>query len=613
MQSPDTSEAEDFDERRAMLMPTLGFCALFFSIYYLLLGLEYGFSSVNFVVRNVGGAGVFGGFVLAHLLTRRWRSDGLLLLPSFATGVGACSIFLLHEGFYREVDHLWLSAQIIAITFSIFLGTPKWNVVLFAVNIAVPLALARQVDYLDPVEILDRQGIVYFASLVSIGLSVLARDRRRDMFRLRDAALQASDDVKAGKQKLEQERSLLAKVLSSIPHHVSWRDGDAVYLGCNQAFARFVGRESPDDVIGRTDDDLWGEAETATRRAVDADILDGRISKHHAQETHRTPVGDTTLDVSKVPLLNADGEVIGVLDVAVDLTEHLHLERELRRAQKLESIGQLAAGVAHEINTPAQYVTDNLRFLREGFADLTRVIAGTAHLSQAAIEAGVLNPEVEALGSVREAADLDFLEEEIPRSFEQTLDGMHRISEIVRAMKDFSHPGQKFKEPANLNDAIISTAIVCRSRWRYVAELTTDLAPDLPVVPCLLGDINQVLLNLIVNAADAITDHRGDDDGPGVIHITSSADREYVSIAVHDSGGGIPADIQDRIFDPFFTTKEVGRGTGQGLALSYDMIVNKHNGRIDVTSRPGEGSTFTIAVPLEAATDTDTAPVPVPA
>lgn len=602
MQSPPTSEPEDFDERRAMLLPTLGFCALFFGVYYLLLGLGYGFGSVSFVVRNVGGVFVFLGFVLAHLLTRRWRVDGLLMLPSFATGVGACSVFLLHEEFYREVDFLWLSAQIISITFAIFLGTPRWNVILFAVNAAFPIALAWRVDYLDATDLLDHQGIVYFASLVSIRLSYLARQRRRTVMRLRDDAVAASDELAASKDELEQERSLLEKVLSTIPHHVSWRNRQSAYLGCNEAFARFAGAEQPEEIVGRTDDDLWGPPEGARRRARDREVVEQRRPVRLSQESHLTAEGELTFDVSTVPLLNAEGEVIGVLDVAVDLTDHLRLESQLRRAQKLESIGQLAAGVAHEINTPAQYVTDNLRFLKTSFADLNGVVKRASHLADAAAEAGMLPTEVEALQRQREAADLDFLNEEIPRSFEQTLDGMRRVTEIVGAMKEFAHPGNKFKEKADLNEAVRSTVVVCRSRWRYVAELTMDLAPDLPVVPCFLGDINQVLLNLIVNAADAIEDRpdRGSDE-LGLIHISSTWDDAGVSIAVQDTGGGIPADIEERIFDPFFTTKEVGRGTGQGLALSYDMIVHKHGGTIDVCSRQGEGTTFTITVPLNEA------------
>jgi len=273
------------------------------------------------------------------------------------------------------------------------------------------------------------------------------------------------------------------------------------------------------------------------------------------------------------------------------------LEVQLRQAQKLESIGQLAAGIAHEINTPTQYIGDNLHFLKDAFQDTKRVLEEQDHLLLALEGQSAVTEAVLRLKEAVEAADTDYLMVEIPRAIEQALDGTNRVSTLVKAMKEFSHPGQEGKTPANLNNGIQSTIIVARNEWKYVAELVTELQPDLPMVPCLISELNQVVLNLIVNAAHAIGDNTVEGE-LGRITIRTRQVGDDAEIQVEDTGAGIPDHVRDRIFDPFFTTKEVGRGSGQGLAIAHSVVVDKHQGTIRFETEVGKGTVFIISLPM---------------
>ncbi len=308
------------------------------------------------------------------------------------------------------------------------------------------------------------------------------------------------------------------------------------------------------------------------------------------------------LGISLAPILDEGGQPRGLLFFAADVTERRLLAAQLTQAQKLESIGQLAAGVAHEINTPIQYIGDNTAFLQTAFADLRGALAAYAELHEAA-RAGA--PAGDLLARVDQAvarADLDYLGEEIPRAASQTLEGVAHVAKIVRAMKEFSHPGGDEKTPIDINHAIDNTVTVARNEWKYVAEVVTDFDAGLPLVPCLPGELNQVLLNLIVNAAHAIGDRPGGQPGgKGTITLTTRRRGDVVAIAVADTGCGIPEAIRSRVFDPFFTTKAVGRGTGQGLAIARAVVVKKHGGTIGFESEVGKGTTFTIELPLAPA------------
>jgi signal transduction histidine kinase len=288
-----------------------------------------------------------------------------------------------------------------------------------------------------------------------------------------------------------------------------------------------------------------------------------------------------------------------------ETAERAKVEVELRHAQKLESIGRLTAGVAHELNTPIQFVSDSCTFLRNAIADLIAL----GQRSQAIVHqlhAGDLANQdaLSALETVRRELDADYLETEVPAAVERAIDGLQRMTGVVRSMKEFSHPGRKDMELADLNRGLRNTLVIAHHEYKYVAKLTTELG-ELPLVPCQLGELNQVFLNLIVNAAHAIGDVVAGSDRMGEIVVRSWSDADTVKIAISDTGGGIPDAIRERIFEPFFTTKEVGRGTGQGLAIARSIIVEKHRGQLVLDSTIGVGTTFTIVLPWTTATGSE--------
>lgn len=284
-----------------------------------------------------------------------------------------------------------------------------------------------------------------------------------------------------------------------------------------------------------------------------------------------------------------------------NITQRKIMEGQLVQAQKLESIGQLAAGIAHEINTPTQYVGDNTRFLQESIADLQKVLAEFKCLLSSVEDGSVTKELIAEVKAATVEVDLDYLLEEIPTSIEQSLEGIDRVAHIVRAMKEFSHPGSKEKVSVDINKAIETTITVSRNEWKYVAEMETDFDVELPMVPCLPGEFNQVILNMIMNAAHAIGTVVGDGaDGMGVIKVDTCRDGDWVEIRISDTGTGIPDATKDKIFNPFFTTKEVGKGTGQGLAIAHNVIVERHGGQITFETEESKGTTFFVRLPIES-------------
>ncbi len=300
------------------------------------------------------------------------------------------------------------------------------------------------------------------------------------------------------------------------------------------------------------------------------------------------------------PVRLESGELIGFFILGADITDRKAMENMLAQTEKLKSIGQLAAGIAHEINTPTQYVGDNARFLQDAFEDIVEILSLYAELMAALKSDAHTSELIDRLENSLEEADVDYLLKEIPPAIEQTLEGVERIGKIVRAMKEFSHPGQEEKTAIDINKAIESTITVARNEWKYVAEMVTDFDTALPTVPCLPGEFNQVILNLIINAAHAIGDViDSQSTEKGVIRLTTRKKENFAEVIISDTGGGIPEAIRQRIFDPFFTTKEIGMGTGQGLSIAHSVIIEKHGGTLNLDSTVGEGTTFTICLPLE--------------
>jgi two-component system, NtrC family, sensor kinase len=289
-----------------------------------------------------------------------------------------------------------------------------------------------------------------------------------------------------------------------------------------------------------------------------------------------------------------------VMEVVQDVTERNRLETELHQAQRLESVGQLAAGIAHEINTPIQYVGDNLRFIRESFETRTMVVAQYEQLRLAAEAGQVTTAQLEQLARAVQEADLDYLNQEIPKAAEQSLEGVERVATIVRAMKEFAHPGHKDKAAADLNKALGNALIVARNEFKYVADAETDFG-ELPPVVCHIAEMNQVFLNLLINAAHAIGEVVKGTQGRGKITVRTRYEGDQVVVAISDTGCGIPDAIRAKIFDPFFTTKPVGRGTGQGLAIARSIVVEKHGGTLTFEPNGNQGTTFLVSLPTGGA------------
>ena len=300
------------------------------------------------------------------------------------------------------------------------------------------------------------------------------------------------------------------------------------------------------------------------------------------------------------PFIDEEGQFVGALSLVVDLSRRKAKEAQVLQAQKLEAIGQLAAGIAHEINTPTNFVANNVRFFKDNLENIISLLESyddlKTRLEKGEPTAGIL----EKIGDLVESADLEFVLDELPVALEETLEGLDHIADIVRSMKEFAHPGSDDKVSYNINEGLKNTATVSKNEWKYVSKLDFDLENDLPFVLCVPSQINQVFLNIIVNAAHAIAENApADSEALGQIMISTRNLRNQVEIRIADTGPGIPEEIRERIFEPFFTTKPPGKGTGQGLAIAHSIIVENHGGSISVESEPGHGSIFIITLPIE--------------
>ena len=305
------------------------------------------------------------------------------------------------------------------------------------------------------------------------------------------------------------------------------------------------------------------------------------------------------LNVTVTPVSNEMVEMTRVILLGRDITEWKNIENQMVQIQKLEAIGHLAAGIAHEINTPIQYIRDNTSFLQDSFSSICKVLNLFSHLLELSRTQTVSSEAVAEIDSLIKEVDLEYLLEEIPEAIDQSREGLKRVTQIVKAMKTFSHPGNEEVVPVNINEAIKCTITVARNEWKYVADMKTDLDPELPMLPCFPGELNQVILNMIINASHAIEEisHKRDKN-KGLITISTRFNKDWAEIRISDTGAGIPEKARLKLFDPFFTTKEVGKGTGQGLAIAYSVIVGKHKGSITFDTEIGKGTTFVIRLPM---------------
>lgn len=292
----------------------------------------------------------------------------------------------------------------------------------------------------------------------------------------------------------------------------------------------------------------------------------------------------------------------GVLILGVDLTEQRRLQQHLQQAQRLESVGQLAAGVAHEINTPMQYIGDNIDYLSNKFINLLPYLEGTLKYlkEESDLPSDQKNELKQDLLNISKKQKITRLANQVPSAFADSQQGLQHVTRIIRAMKELSHPGGTERTAVNINHLLETAITVSTNEWKYVAEINHELSEDIVDIPGYPGELAQVFMNLIVNAAHAIGDFNElDGRERGRINVISRMESVHVVIEIHDNGGGIPAEIADRIFDPFFTTKQIGKGTGQGLAIAHSVVVGKHQGRIDFHPSAGQGTAFIIHLPVD--------------
>jgi PAS domain S-box-containing protein len=300
---------------------------------------------------------------------------------------------------------------------------------------------------------------------------------------------------------------------------------------------------------------------------------------------------------SHIGPMRIGGQIVGTVLVSQDVTERKRAQVELLAGRHMALLGTLAAGVAHEINTPVQFVGDSIHFLRDAAKDLLDLLGKLQDLRQAALEGRPLDEMVRAAAKAEEAADLPYIRQNMPQAFENCISGLNQVATIVRSLKDFSHPSEKEMVPTDLNRTVQNSLTIATSEYKFVATLEMELG-DLPPVTCHANEIGQAVLNITVNAAHAIADAVGGSDRKGVITVRTWRDGDFAVISIHDTGDGIPENVRSRIFDPFFTTKEVGRGTGQGLAIAWSAVKERHKGQLTFETKKGEGTTFFMRLPI---------------
>ncbi len=377
---------------------------------------------------------------------------------------------------------------------------------------------------------------------------------------------------------------------------VDARDSSSLMFLSANKFAGRILNLNPDEIIGKNILEVFPNLKDSIMLETFASVVRQQQTVELGEVAYEDDrIGYAMYFVRAFPL---PGRCVGV--AFEDITERKLLEGSLAQSQKMESIGQLASGVAHEINTPIQYISDNLAFLQSGFNDLLRY---TDELGELLNKVSGSDGDSEEVKELKKATDLNFNMLEIPTAIEQSMEGAQRVSRIVGALKEFAHPGGREKTFIDVNRAIASTISVTQNEWKYVAELETDLDESLPTVPVIADEFNLAVMNIIINAAHAIEEaQQGRADSTGSIRISSRLVGSSVEVRIADNGTGIPPRNRDKIFDPFFTTKEVGKGTGQGLSLAYKSIVEHHGGQLTFETELGRGTEFIITLPLERST-----------
>jgi len=445
--------------------------------------------------------------------------------------------------------------------------------------------------------------LLALAHSFSVMMSEVVRmfDERRQMERTEKERLErlVSERTRELERGREQFR-LVVEGTQAIPFALDLEDGHFEYIG-PQGPQRLGFGEDLWKQIGFLDRLMPRERNGAVRHRIDE-----TCSGNFEIETTVLTQDEKRVDlrwVASCEQSDNTGQHKVLRGMMLDVTDQRRLENDLAQAQKLESVGRLAAGVAHEINTPVQFVSDSVLFVREAMDDLSAIVDKYRELRSAMESGADIQAAARAAEKAEDDADLDYILENAPVALDRARDGLGRVANIVRSMKEFAHPDRKEKAQADINQAIASTLVIASNEYKYVADVETRFA-ELPLVNCFAGEINQVVLNLIVNAAHAIGDVVRDAQTngmprKGLITVSTRVLDGSIEIAIGDTGKGIPVDVRSRIFDPFFTTKEVGKGTGQGLAIARAVVVDKHGGTLHFETEVGRGTTFFIRLPID--------------
>jgi signal transduction histidine kinase len=410
---------------------------------------------------------------------------------------------------------------------------------------------------------------------------------RTEKQRLEKLVSERTHELERGR---EQYR-LVVEGTQAIPFALDLEDGHFEYIG-PQGPARLGFSEELWKQIGFLDRLMPRDRNGTVRAKFD----ESRTGNFEVEASVLT-ADEKRVDLRWVASCENTGRHKVLRGMMLDVTDQRRLENELAQAQKLESVGRLAAGVAHEINTPVQFVSDSVSFVREAMDDLSEIVDKYHELRNATEQGADILAAAKAAEEAEDDADLDYILENAPVALDRARDGLGRVAAIVRSMKEFAHPDRKEMSQVDINQAIRSTLIIASNEYKYVAEVETEFG-ELPAVNCYAGEINQVVLNLVVNAAHAIGDVVKGTADKGRIRVTTRVLDGQVEIAIADSGKGIPVEVRSRIFDPFFTTKEVGKGTGQGLAIARTVVVDKHGGTLRFETELGKGTTFYIRLPI---------------
>jgi PAS domain S-box-containing protein len=400
-------------------------------------------------------------------------------------------------------------------------------------------------------------------------------------------------DMQERTSELERSREqyrLIAETTRAIPFELDLAQGRFTYVG-PQAEAMLGIPDARFREPGFLDVLLPRDREASVRRQLD-ECMPGTFEALCSVVTGDDRVVELRWTVS-CEQVNENRFLRGLM---IDVTEARRLVRELAQGQKLESVGRIAAGVAHEINTSVQFISDSVRFVSHALRDVPHALADYRALAAGVLSGKDVTEAAKKASDTDEAADVDYFLKNAPDALERALEGIGRVGSIVRSMTEFAHPDTRTKADIDLNRAIKTTLNMARNEYKTVAELETEFG-DIPPVHCHAGDINQVVLNLLLNAAHAITDVVEGTSSKGRITVRTRTIGDYVEISIKDTGDGIPEAVRGRIFEPFVTTKEVGRGTGQGLALSRGIVVEKLKGSLHFETETGKGTTFFIRLP----------------